>query len=166
MRNPAEIRPELSPHAMALRLAGAYLLTGAPVPIASPERLGAARAEIRRRVEGVLPPEKVTDALCASSEALDNALKHAGGGEFRTLRSGGVVQVEVVDHGPGIDFRLLPKATLLPGFSTAQTLDMGFTIMLQLCERVLISTASGRPAIVLEFAGSASGEAEDEGSVR
>ena len=32
---------------------------------------------------------------------------------------------------------------------------MGFTIMLQVCERVLLSTRPGRTAVVLEFAGRA-----------
>jgi anti-sigma regulatory factor (Ser/Thr protein kinase) len=60
--------------------------------------------------------------------------------------------VAIADDGPGIDFRTLPKATLVPGFSTAASLGMGFTIMLQLCERVLLSTRPGRTVVVLEFA--------------
>jgi anti-sigma regulatory factor (Ser/Thr protein kinase) len=47
---------------------------------------------------------------------------------------------------------MLPKATLLPGFSTVQSLGMGFTIMLQLSERVLICTEPGSTTVMLEFA--------------
>ena len=63
--------------------------------------------------------------------------------------------------GPGIDFRTLPKATLVAGFSTAATLGMGFTIMLQLCDRVLISTHPGRTVVVLECSAPA-----DDGATR
>jgi len=63
-----------------------------------------------------------------------------------------LLQVLIRDDGPGIDFRTLPKATLVRGFSTASSLGMGFTIMLQSCERVLLATRPGRTSIVLEFA--------------
>ena len=56
------------------------------------------------------------------------------------------------DDGPGIDFRTLPHATLQRGFSTESSLGMGFTIMLQVCERVLLSSRPGRTSVVLEFA--------------
>jgi anti-sigma regulatory factor (Ser/Thr protein kinase) len=62
------------------------------------------------------------------------------------------LQVLIRDEGPGIDFRTLPRATLQRGFSTASSLGMGFTIMLQVCERVLLSTRPGRTSLLLEFA--------------
>ena len=86
------------------------------------------------------------------SEALDNALKHARGGTYRVFARNGCVQVAIGDSGPGIDFRTLPKATLVRGYSTAASLGMGFTIMLQLCERVLLCTRPGRTEVVLEVA--------------
>jgi anti-sigma regulatory factor (Ser/Thr protein kinase) len=95
----------------------------------------------------------------AYAEAATNALKHAGSGSCQLFRRGGTVQVAVSDTGPGIDFRLLPKATLLPGFSSAQSLGMGFTIMLDLSDRILLATAPGRTRVVLEFAVAASGHA-------
>jgi len=60
--------------------------------------------------------------------------------------------VAVTDGGPGIDFKTLPRATLVPGFSTASTLGVGFTMMLQLSDRVLLSTRPGRTQVVLEVA--------------
>jgi anti-sigma regulatory factor (Ser/Thr protein kinase) len=114
-------------------------------------------ADIRRRIEeaseGRLSPETVAGALSAVGEALNNALKHAGTGHYEVLSPDHTVQVKVSDHGPGIDFRTLPKATLVPGFSTAQTLGMGFTIMLQLADRVLICTRPGSTSVLLEFTG-------------
>ena len=86
------------------------------------------------------------------SEALDNALKHAGSGTYQVFAKNGLLQVAISDDGPGIDFRTLPKATLVRGFSTAASLGMGFTIMLQLSERVLLATRPGHTQVVLEFA--------------
>ena len=92
------------------------------------------------------------DLLSTVGEALDNALKHAGGGAYQAFAREDCLQVAVSDDGPGIDFRMLPRATLVPGFSTAASLGMGFTIMLQLCERVLLTTRPGHTVVVLEFA--------------
>jgi anti-sigma regulatory factor (Ser/Thr protein kinase) len=85
-------------------------------------------------------------------EALVNALRHAGGGTYQLFAADDKLQVLIRDEGPGIDFRTLPRATLQRGFSTASSLGMGFTIMLQVCERVLLSTHPGRTSLVLEFA--------------
>jgi anti-sigma regulatory factor (Ser/Thr protein kinase) len=86
-------------------------------------------------------------------EALTNALKHARGGTYQVFAKDGCVQVAIADEGPGIDFRTLPRATLVPGFSTAASLGMGFTIMLQLCDRVLLCTRPGRTEVGLEWTG-------------
>ena len=93
-----------------------------------------------------------TDLLSTVGEALDNAIKHAGGGIFQAFARDDSLQIAITDDGPGIDFRTLPRATLVPGFSTAASLGMGFTIMLQLCERVLLATRPGRTVVTLEFA--------------
>lgn len=71
-----------------------------------------------------------TDLRAPVGEALVNALRHAGGGSYQVFARGDALQVLVRDEGPGIDFRMLPRATLR-GFSTASSLGMGFTIMLQ-----------------------------------
>ena len=88
-------------------------------------------------------------------EALTNALKHAGGGTYQVFALQDRIQLSVTDAGPGIDFRTLPRATLVPGYSTVASLGMGFSIMLQLCERVLLSTGPGRTQVVLEVAAEA-----------
>jgi ligand-binding sensor protein/anti-sigma regulatory factor (Ser/Thr protein kinase) len=105
------------------------------------------------------------------SEALDNALKHAGEGTYQVFAKDGLLQVAIADEGPGIDFRTLPKATLVRGFSTAASLGMGFTIMLQLSERVLLTTRPGHTQVVLEIAtvpetAGVDGARPDEGGAR
>ncbi len=124
---------------------------GELVPIASPAALGQARRSlldaIALRFGGWIPGADLLNPVC---EAWNNALKHAGGGTCRVFATETRLQVAVTDGGPGIDFRTLPKATLVPGFSTAASLGMGFTIMLQLCERVLLCTRPGLTEVVLE----------------
>lgn len=123
-----------------------------PHRIASTGELAAARQEIRDvcAARGMTRDE-TQNALSAAGEALNNLLKHAGSGEYELLDRVGLLQVKVTDKGPGIDFRTLPKAMLVPGFSTKQTLGMGFTIMLQLAERVLVCTEPGSTTILLEI---------------
>jgi ligand-binding sensor protein/anti-sigma regulatory factor (Ser/Thr protein kinase) len=126
---------------------------GQPAVFGAPAQLATVRRAVVRAAEtcfpGGIPP---TDLLSTVGEALDNAIKHAGGGAFQAFAREDSLQVAISDEGPGIDFRTLPRATLVPGFSTAASLGMGFTIMLQLCTRVLLSTRPGRTVVVLEFA--------------
>jgi anti-sigma regulatory factor (Ser/Thr protein kinase)/ligand-binding sensor protein len=130
---------------------------GQPVGDAMEIDSAAQLAEARRRVLDAAElryPGRMHDAdvLSPVSEALDNALKHGRRGTFQVFARDGYLQVAVTDEGPGIDFRTLPRATLVPGFSTAASLGMGFTIMLQLCARVLLSTRPGHTEVVLEIA--------------
>jgi ligand-binding sensor protein/anti-sigma regulatory factor (Ser/Thr protein kinase) len=126
---------------------------GHQIVFGAPAELATARHRLVRAAETCFPGRiRHTDLLSTVGEALDNALKHAGGGAYQAFARDDCLQVAVSDDGPGIDFRMLPRATLVPGFSTAASLGMGFTIMLQLCERVLLTTRPGRTVVVLEFA--------------
>jgi anti-sigma regulatory factor (Ser/Thr protein kinase) len=119
-------------------------------PLHGPEQLGEARAKLRDALAELHPADE-EGFLLAVSEALTNAIKHGGGGEWCVRRTRTAVQVVVDDYGTGIDFRTLPKATLVPGFSTKQSLGMGFTIMLDVCDRLLLTTQPGRTTLVLEM---------------
>ena len=124
-----------------------------PEPVTAPRELAEARvaiaAKAAERFPAWAPRVDVRTPVC---EALVNALRHAHGGSYQLFARDERLQVLVRDDGPGIDFRMLPRATLQRGFSTAASLGMGFTIMLQVCERVLLSTRPGRTSVVLEFA--------------
>jgi anti-sigma regulatory factor (Ser/Thr protein kinase) len=123
-----------------------------PTQFLAPRDLSRARGMIARTAAEHFPQwAPTTDIRTPVGEALVNALRHAGGGIYQLYAHGDVLQVVVRDEGPGIDFRTLPRATLQRGFSTASSLGMGFTIMLQVCERVLLSTHPGRTTVVLEF---------------
>jgi anti-sigma regulatory factor (Ser/Thr protein kinase) len=87
----------------------------------------------------------------AACEAMSNAIKHAGSGRYQIYRTADRVQVAVRDRGPGIDFTLVPRAVLVHGFSTMESLGTGFTFMLGLCDRVSLSSERGRTTVVLEM---------------
>ncbi len=125
----------------------------APITITNTSELGRGRAYLRREMLPLLSPsERANDALVAVSEAMTNAVKHGGGGELSLFRQNDIVQAAVIDTGPGIDFPLLPKATLMSGFSTKRSLGMGFDLMLELCDRLLLVSDREGTAIVMEFA--------------
>lgn len=131
---------------------------GTPLNIAHAITGGAdlanARAGIRHAVGDRVAPEDLNmTVISPAGEALNNALKHAGGAEYQVFERDGTLQVLVADNGPGIDFTTLPRATLVAGFSTTDTLGLGFTMMLQLSDRVLLSTRPGRTIVVLETSG-------------
>ena len=124
-----------------------------PEYVTAPRGLSEARATIASVAAERFPDwAPVIDVRTPVGEALVNALRHAGGGTYQLFAREATLQVMVRDEGPGIDFRTLPRATLQRGFSTESSLGMGFTIMLQVCERVLLSTRPGRTSVVLEFA--------------
>ena len=124
-----------------------------PASVTAPRELAEARAAIASTATERFPEwAPGTDVRTPVGEALVNALRHAGGGTYQVFAREATLQVLVRDEGPGIDFRTLPHATLQRGFSTESSLGMGFTIMLQVCERVLLSSRPGRTSVVLEFA--------------
>lgn len=118
-------------------------------PINSPRELGEARARLAP-ILAVLPGNS-DEALLAANEGITNTLKHAGGGLYGVRRTAGMLQVVITDNGPGIDFQTLPRATLIAGYSTKTSLGLGFTIMFDAAERVLLATQHGLTTVVLEF---------------
>ncbi len=124
-----------------------------PQPIEEGHDLSDYRHSMSQALESMTPPPRVVDEyILAANEAITNVLKHGERGEFSVLRTEDFAQVVIMDHGPGIEFRSLPKAALVPGFSTKQTLGMGFTIMLGVADRVLLTTRTGLTIIALEVA--------------
>lgn len=84
-----------------------------------------------------------------TGEAITNAVKHADGGRVRCGTRDGDVWVAVTDRGPGIESLILPRAVLLPGFSTKPSLGLGYTIMLDVADRILLKTSESGTTVVL-----------------
>lgn len=110
------------------------------------------RSNIRKQIEQYFPAlENAEDFVVAVGEALTNTIKHAGGGRIRLYKKNDKAQLLIEDRGPGINFKNLPKATLLSGYSTKHTLGVGFTVMLDYCDRILLYTEPGQTIVVLEM---------------
>lgn len=110
----------------------------------------------RRFIEGALADEslsdeKVADAALCVTEAVGNVVKHAERGTLAVRVADDRVTIRVQDVGPGIDFAHLPNAVLAAGFSTAPSLGMGYSILLEMMDRVFLATDSRGTTILLEI---------------
>lgn len=84
----------------------------------------------------------------ALGEAMANAVKHAGGGEVFVGSRADEVWVGVSDTGPGIPALTLPKATLSRGFSTKISMGMGYSLMLNAADEIMLSTDPGGTTVI------------------
>lgn len=111
-----------------------------------------ARHRVRAAAEVYGMSESSADnlALCVG-EAATNALKHAGGGEVVLLSRGGVLFARVSDRGPGMDALILPRATLELGYSTGNSLGMGYAVILALSDKVYLDTGPTGTTVVIEM---------------
>ena len=115
------------------------------------EQLAKIRKQVRKNFNEKFPKlEEIDDMLLAAGETLTNSIKHAHGGSLTMYKKNQLMQILIEDKGPGIDFSQLPKATLLSGFSTSKSLGVGFDVMLEFSDRVLLFTEPGKTMIVLE----------------
>lgn len=136
----------------------------APRPLEEAKELSAVRKTIAECLGGY-GVDDMDSVMLAVSEALTNAVKHGGRGEYAIYKSGRCLQIAVRDYGGGIDFRELPKATLVQGFSTTNTMGLGFTIMLEVSDRVLLTTDSSGTVVVLEIEVTEAEQAEPKRSL-
>lgn len=95
--------------------------------------------------------DRIFDMVLCVSEATTNALKHAHGGVLEVYEFEGRAQVWVSDKGGGIDFSLLPRSTLMKGWSSKTSLGYGYTILLELLDRVLLFTSRYGTTVVMEM---------------
>lgn len=128
---------------------GAVIMAEAdgPYEIGEPSELSAARATVAGILNDI---DGLQGLLVAFSEGATNMLKHAGGGTYKVAKTKKKVQLILSDKGPGIDFRQLPKAALVSGFSTTQTLGLGFTLMMELTDRIYLCVSPNGTTLVME----------------
>lgn len=94
--------------------------------------------------------ERAADFELAIGEAAGNAVRHAFGGRAALYTCAERVVARVWDQGPGIRAEDLPTRVLLKGFSTQMSLGMGYTLMLQLVDRVWLATDATGTTVQLE----------------
>ncbi len=119
--------------------------------VASAEQLVYAREFLRKKLRPLLCDNDLSDMILASGEAITNGVKHSFSCKIQVFNYDDTVQIKISDDGPGIDFSVLPKATLLAGFSTKKSLGMGFAVILEICDRVLLSTGPQGTNLLLEI---------------
>lgn len=96
-----------------------------------------------------LGDERLALFLIGVGEAMANAVKHAGEGTVYAGVEPDCMWVMVSDKGPGIGALTLPKATLRRGFSSKVSMGMGYSIMLEVCDSIWLSTGSEGTTVVL-----------------
>ncbi len=82
------------------------------------------------------------DVLLCLSEAITNAIKHAGTGEVLLSIKNRRLTVYILDNGKGINLKELPDTLLTEGFSTKQaSLGIGFSLMGKYMDKIILSTS-------------------------
>lgn len=96
--------------------------------------------------------ERCHDMALCTTEAVGNVVKHADRGAVEIRANEQAIRIRVEDDGPGIHFAHLPKAVLSAGFSTAPSLGMGYSILLDLADVLHLTTGEGGTILLLELA--------------
>ncbi|NNV02632.1 ATP-binding protein [Brevibacillus sp. MCWH] len=124
----------------------------AAIDVRAPEDLSRLRRECRRVLEPLgMADKRLLQYIVALNEAASNTLKHGSGGTVTLYRANEQVCRAVVhDQGGGIDLEELPRATLIQGYSTRNSLGVGFHVMLRCCDRLLLCSSSAGTKLVLE----------------
>ncbi|MGP4041837.1 ATP-binding protein [Gracilibacillus sp. D59] len=96
-----------------------------------------------------LKNSKVMSYNLIISEAVTNVIKHADDGKMFIHQKDDVFHVIIEDNGPGFPLNILPKTTLLAGFSTKESLGQGFSLMIKMAEQVILETSSNGSTLIL-----------------
>jgi anti-sigma regulatory factor (Ser/Thr protein kinase) len=96
-----------------------------------------------------LEGERLDLLMIGVGEAITNAVKHASGGRVYAGIKDGDLWFGVADRGPGISSLILPRATLMRGFSTKPSLGLGYTIMLEVADSILLRTGVHGTTVIL-----------------
>lgn len=112
-------------------------------------------AKLRAAVEDCcrlheMSEDRVQELVVAAGEAAGNAVKHAGGGIGRVGHRDGNIQVSIRDFGSGMDTLILPRATLLRGFSTKPSLGLGYLLILESVDNIYLATDKQGTWILME----------------
>jgi anti-sigma regulatory factor (Ser/Thr protein kinase) len=112
-------------------------------------------AEVRQAIEALYLTinthdlSRMSSFMTAVGEAITNAIKHAKGGRVVASSSDQALWVAVSDRGPGIESVILPGAVLRRGFSTKVSMGLGYSLMLDGADRILLHTGRRGTTVVL-----------------
>jgi len=121
------------------------------LPLESLRDDGVLRKQLRQvAADAGMAHDTVEDLVLAVGEAATNAIKHAVHGRCTVYQRADSLAVRVSDQGAGIRADDLPASILLPGFSKAVSLGMGYTLMLELVDRIWLATGPEGTIVQLE----------------
>ena len=129
---------------------GKTLLT---MELSVPENLAELRRAIRTALEPMnLSEKRLLQYLVAVNEAASNTIKHGNGGSVMLYATADwqMCRTVIHDSGQGILLEDLPRATLMPGYSTQKSLGAGFHVMLQYCDRLYLGSSQAGTKLILE----------------
>lgn len=148
----------VSDRADILQTAGDALASWNIHEVADLKRIRHAISEMART--GGMPEDRIDDFLLCISEAATNAYKHAGGGSLSLHHFDDSLMAVIVDHGPGIPAVNLPEVALKRGYTTAQSLGMGYKAMITIADRVYLATSPEGTTVGIVMAVHPHGEPE------
>ena len=120
------------------------------VEVDDASQVAKARREVERFcLEHGLEQQRLHDFAVGVGEAVTNAIKHGVHGSVHVGGDDESVWVVASDQGSGIESLILPRAVLLRGFSTKPSLGLGYSIMLEVCDRILLCTGESGTTVVL-----------------
>jgi anti-sigma regulatory factor (Ser/Thr protein kinase) len=82
---------------------------------------------------------------------MTNVLKHAHGGKAKLYKTNDSLLLVISDRGPGIAAVNLPELALKRGYSTAESLGMGYKAMISLADKVYLATGPGGTTVGIEM---------------
>ncbi len=121
------------------------------IPLSSASDLSRLRDTVEARcIQLGMSEDRMQSLVIAVGEAAANAVKHAGSGIARVGDHGDTVQVSIRDFGHGMDALILPKVTLLKGFSTKPSLGLGYLLILESVDTIYLATDKAGTWILME----------------
>jgi anti-sigma regulatory factor (Ser/Thr protein kinase)/PAS domain-containing protein len=100
--------------------------------------------------EAGIPSERYFDIATCVSEAATNTLLHGKGGRMQVFELDGAVRFALTDHGPGINFSELPRALLKRGYSTAVSMGLGYTLILEMMDAIHLATDQTGTTLIMD----------------
>jgi len=123
-----------------------------PIAIQRPEDIRSVREAVRKvgKDAGMEAARVEEFGLCAC-EAATNALVHGNGGAASLAYREDRLRIRVADEGHGIPAEDLHRATLVKGWSSRASMGLGFTIINESADQVLLSTGESGTTLIVEM---------------
>lgn len=108
------------------------------------------RQSLQRQAECCeIDPSRILDLCTSVTEAATNAINHGSGGIAQAWVTSESVVVLIRDYGEGIPHANIARATLEKGYSTRVSLGMGFFLILDTVDSVVLSTSNEGTTLVI-----------------